>query len=318
MADVTKDLNIQLKRYRDRQKEIANLQEKRKSASPEEQKKIDEDVSKLQQRQKKLASHLLKLDREYAQRGGSSENAMRPKDVASLSATAGETADLSRVLPKGKSNRFNRDELGNVKLEDIMTFGGGMTGTKAHFEKLEKQVQDDFIAMAYEYNKQTGKKLQVNSAYRSMQEQMSVNSGGNPKAEPGTSYHEKGRAIDLNSSQVEILKNYGFLGRYGFKPLQGDPPHIQHGAMEGGYFNGPKTGYLVEQHGPEGTFNFRQMTALNNALTKTPISGGGSPTTQDTKFMDIMGRMVDSMETLAELQRQSNSTQEDLLKYAKA
>lgn len=318
VTDVTEELNIHLKRYRDRQKEISNLQEKRKSASPEEQKQIDKDIDHLQQRQKKLASHLLKLDREYAEKGGKPENAMRKKDVTTLSEVAGEKVDLDRVLPKAKATRYSSNDVAGMKIEDLVVFGGGLTGTKEHFEKLDKAVQDDFIAMAYEYNKATGQKLRINSAFRSMQEQMAVNSGGNPKAEPGTSMHEKGRALDLNSDQVRVLQRYGFLSRYGFSPLEGDPPHIQHGAMEGGFFNGPKSGYLVEQHGPEGTFNFRQMTALNNALTKTPISGGGSPTAQDTRFMEIMDRVAGYMETLTDLQRSSNSTQEDLLKYAKA
>jgi hypothetical protein len=81
--------------------------------------------------------------------------------------------------------------------------------------------------MAAEYNQQTGKSLQVNSAFRSPQEQADVNPGTNPKALPGRSLHNVGRAVDINSGQVTELASAGLLSKYGFSPLPGDPPHIQ-------------------------------------------------------------------------------------------
>jgi uncharacterized protein YcbK (DUF882 family) len=87
-------------------------------------------------------------------------------------------------------------------------------------------VQQNFAQMAEDYMTLTGKRLQVNSAFRSPEEQAEVDSGSNPKALPGHSKHQQGRAIDINSSQVEDLKRSGLLQEFGFSPLQGDPPHI--------------------------------------------------------------------------------------------
>ena len=109
--------------------------------------------------------------------------------------------------------------------EDYIKFTGG-TGTKEHFAKLLDPVQQNFAQMAEDYMTLTGKRLQVNSAYRSPEEQAKVDSGSNPKALPGHSKHQQGRAIDINSSQVEDLKRSGLLQEFGFSPLQGDPPHI--------------------------------------------------------------------------------------------
>ena len=109
--------------------------------------------------------------------------------------------------------------------EDYIKFTGG-TGTKEHFAKLLDPVQQNFAQMAEDYMTLTGKRLQVNSAFRSPEEQAKVDSGSNPKALPGHSKHQQGRAIDINSSQVEDLKRSGLLQEFGFSPLQGDPPHI--------------------------------------------------------------------------------------------
>jgi hypothetical protein len=109
--------------------------------------------------------------------------------------------------------------------EEYIKFTGG-TGTKEHFAKLLSPVQQNFAQMAEDYMTLTGKRLQVNSAFRSPEEQAKVNSGSNPKALPGHSKHQQGRAIDINSSQVEDLKRSGLLQEFGFSPLQNDPPHI--------------------------------------------------------------------------------------------
>ena len=131
---------------------------------------------------------------------------------------------------------------------DFIKFGSG-TGDQSHFDKVEPGVRQKFMAMAQAYYSKTGKMLQINSAFRSPEEQASVNSGSNPKAAPGKSLHNVGRALDINSAQVADLQSLGMLGKYGFGPLAGDPPHIQ--ALDGGGEIEGSEVALVGEKGPE-------------------------------------------------------------------
>ena len=137
-----------------------------------------------------------------------------------------------------------------INPEDFVKFTGG-TGSKDHFNKLEPGVRERFLKMAQDYNNLTGKKLQVNSAFRSPEEQAAVNPGTNPKAAPGMSLHNVGRAVDIQSDQRQFLESAGLLGTYGFKPLAGDPPHIS--AASGAIISGPTSGYKpnLTIHGSE-------------------------------------------------------------------
>lgn len=123
----------------------------------------------------------------------------------------------------------------------------------------------------------------------------------------------KGIAATLRGLGIKLDDEYN----YPSPGATGPHFHASLGAANGGYFNGPKSGYMVEQHGFEGTFNNKQLTALNNALTKTPISGGGSPTRQDDTFLDIMTRLLYVMESIETLQRRSAGSQEKLVKQGK-
>jgi len=138
-----------------------------------------------------------------------------------------------------------------LPVDKIISFSGG-TGSKNHFDQLNPTVMTSFTQMAQAYHDSTGKKLQVNSAFRSIAEQAQVNSGGNPRAAPGKSLHNVGKAVDINSSQVSELQSAGLLGKFGFSPLNGDPPHIQMpSAAEGGILSGPRTGFEAMLHGTE-------------------------------------------------------------------
>jgi hypothetical protein len=78
-----------------------------------------------------------------------------------------------------------------------------------------------------------GKKLVVNSAYRTLAQQMLLynwrGSNRNPVAPPGKSNHQSGLALD-----IQDRPNWEpHLSRYGWKPLAGDPPHVDfHGGQD--------------------------------------------------------------------------------------
>ena len=146
-----------------------------------------------------------------------------------------------------------------VAPDDYIKFTGG-TGDKAHFDKLEPGVRSQFMQMAMAYNQMTGKKLQVNSAFRSPEEQAAVNPGTNPKAAPGMSLHNVGRALDIQSDQRADLERMGLLSQYGFRPLAGDPPHVS--AASGAILSGPIGGYSpnLTMHGTEAVIPLNQST----------------------------------------------------------
>lgn len=147
-------------------------------------------------------------------------------------------------------------------VDDVIKFDNAGTGSRKHFDQLNDTVREAFINMAIEYNALTGgKKLSVNSAFRSAEEQEKTDSGGRPKAKPGQSLHQKGLAIDINTAEAQFLKQQGLLDRYGFlNDIAGDAPHIYMKPpgdkkpgeyADGGISDGPASGYTALLHGLE-------------------------------------------------------------------
>jgi hypothetical protein len=173
-----------------------------------------------------------------------------------------------------------------ASLDKTIEFGGN-TGDRAHFDKLDGAVRSNFIQMAQAYNESTGKKLRVNSAFRSPEEQAGVQSGNNPKAAPGKSLHNIGKAIDINTGQRTELASMGLLGKYGFSlPPFVDPPHIQMpSAATGGIIGGPKSGYQAMLHGTEAV-----VPLPDGKTIPVQVKGGGGQ--QQTKIIALkIGKM---------------------------
>jgi len=76
--------------------------------------------------------------------------------------------------------------------------------------------------------KSRGIKLVVNSAYRTIAQQMLLynwrHNNSNPVAKPGASNHQSGLALDINDRQGWLP----YLKPYGWQLLAGDPPHIDY------------------------------------------------------------------------------------------
>lgn len=87
-----------------------------------------------------------------------------------------------------------------------------------------------FSAMAMEYFQRTGKKIQVNSAFRTYAEQVALFArlGPGKAARPGRSRHESGLAIDIQSADANKLAELGLLGKYKFhRPLGHEKWHLE-------------------------------------------------------------------------------------------
>lgn len=123
----------------------------------------------------------------------------------------------------------------NEDLSQYFKFGSE-SGDKEHFDRLDPEVRKRAIIAAKEYQKKTGKQLQINSAYRSQEEQDELLEGaeragrpkrtasGHPIAEH--SRHTHGQALDIQNyndpDALEALKNAGFT-----QNVRGDAPHFE-------------------------------------------------------------------------------------------
>jgi hypothetical protein len=154
--------------------------------------------------------------------------------MLSLGTSGGSSAYQMTPRAMPSAGAVGPPDLGNKKIEDFIDFTAN-SGDKDHFQKLNPTVANAFTAMAKEYFETTGKKLQINSSYRSAEEQKDVKSTFGPKASVGHSLHNESRALDLNSEQVQSLLKGGYLNKYGFSTLANDPPHIQRD-IDGGLF----------------------------------------------------------------------------------
>lgn len=189
---------------------------------------------------------------------------------------------------------------GEMKPSDFIKFTNG-TGDEEHFNRLHPQVREAFLNMAQQYNAlNPGKKLQMNSGFRSPEEQASVNSGTNPKAAPGMSLHQQGRAIDINSSQVQELQQTGLLSRSGFRPLEGDPPHIF--MRDGGIAEGPDSGYPATLHGTEAVIPLKDGAVPVKLDQQTLFNAFDEANKSNPILNQLLSRSLpglDKMQTLA-------------------
>lgn len=128
---------------------------------------------------------------------------------------------------------------GNINPTDVLAFSG-RSGDQNHFNILEPETKEAILSAAAEYKQTTGKKLTINSARRTNQEQQILwnnrASNPNPVAPPGTSNHEKGWAVDIGQrddpTAKSILEKHGMMW-YG----SNDPVHYTlkgHGEGGGG------------------------------------------------------------------------------------
>ena len=94
---------------------------------------------------------------------------------------------------------------------------------------VDPAVQSSFLAMAAEYQQRNGGvPLSINSAFRSREQQARLHAQDpNKAAAPGSSYHERGLAIDIDRAGAAELDRLGLLSKYGFsRPVSKEPWHL--------------------------------------------------------------------------------------------
>lgn len=197
---------------------------------------------------------------------------------------------------------------GMIDPEKVIKFSNTGTGTREHFDKLQPAVKQAFLGMARDYNNLTGEKLQVNSAFRSLGEQAAVNPGANPKAAPGMSLHNQGRALDIQTSQADFLISQGLLGKYGFRSGRefNDPPHIF--MRDGGIATGPKSGYAATLHGTEA------VIPLPDGKTVPVVMPELTSSMRDQ--MNMMGAQLMALQDMVSLMRDQTTISNKILQAA--
>jgi hypothetical protein len=152
------------------------------------------------------------------------------------------------------------------------------SGDLDHFNMLaskNKELSQRITLMAQEYYNATKEKLELNSSFRTVEEQQELydawvrNNGGpnNPTVydskfgkittpmdpKKGLGPHNTGRAVDVNKTQAEYLDKNGFLKKFGLKRPIHDPEHLQQ-LKQGGLVNGSN---MIEMHGREALIALR-------------------------------------------------------------
>lgn len=110
---------------------------------------------------------------------------------------------------------------------------------KVDIVNLKPSFKSNLGMMANEYNDLTGKKIIINSGYRSKEYQAKLRAKyGSKAAKPGHSLHEFGLAFDTNTSIANELDDLGLMKKYGFTRPVGketwhvEPAGIQHAIQE--------------------------------------------------------------------------------------
>lgn len=138
-----------------------------------------------------------------------------------------------------ESNRKDNDNYKAPLASGEVASGSGasaflkLSNSRVKMAQLHPTFHKLFLGAVEEYGRKTGKKVQVNSAFRSFDEQMQLyqkaKREGKPKAAyPGNSMHEFGLAIDANRDPMNEMEKLGILRKYGLtRPIATEPWHVE-------------------------------------------------------------------------------------------
>lgn len=212
-----------------------------------------------------------------------------PSTATSLGGAGGGRGFVNPGMPKPKSiservsdwigSLFNKS--GNVNVDG-----------------LNPEMQKNMIGMAQEYYQLTGKRLNINSAYRSPEHQAHLyrTLPKGQAAPPGRSLHEYGFAFDTNSAQGNELARLGLLNKYGFsRPISKEPWHIQPAGMtlaaaKAGIYSadrpvnqGAKASPVSQEVSPASSVPSSTPTSTASAVDSSATAKGGGTMQPSTK-----------------------------------
>ena len=138
-------------------------------------------------------------------------------EVKKSEVTKGSSASAAPAIAKG--------ELTNGSGANQYLTGPGvknLQGVRPEFLKL-------FMGAVQEYGEKTGKKITINSGFRSYEQQAALKKKyGKGAANPGNSLHEFGMALDIESADANAMEKLGLMKKYGLtRPVGQEPWHVE-------------------------------------------------------------------------------------------
>lgn len=153
----------------------------------------------------KITNAAYSPDAESAPKGGGGSAAPAAPSVGSVKMAAGE------LFSGSGADAYLR-----------MTGGASLDNANPEMLKL-------FRGMVEEYGQITGKSVQVNSGVRTAAEQARLYRDDPSKAaKPGSSLHEFGLAVDVNTADADAMEKLGLMRKYGMtRPVGGEGWHVE-------------------------------------------------------------------------------------------
>jgi len=225
------------------------------------------------------------------------------------------------------------------EIDKVLSFTS-KSGSRENFMALEDDFRARVIAAATEYHAATGKKLQINSAYRDMTDQIRLweeskdkgrlgfTESGMPIANPytGKSKHNLGLAVDIQQGKsdpiaIQMLNKQGLS-----QTVANDPVHFaMPKAMFGAVTNGPMTGYPVEHHGLEITAPLKADSILmklaettSNQVEATSNVTNNVTEVSSPQLEELLTKLGEKMDMVVDRLSTSNDYQDKLVKYSMA
>jgi len=180
----------------------------------------------------------------------------------------------AKFIGKGidKVKNFGSNVIDKIKDKYGPVSGIKLASRDVNLNGLNKDVYNNFVGMVNEYFEKTQKSVQVNSAYRSIEDQKrlfdTLPSGY--VASPGKSMHNYGYALDINSKDANNLNSMGLLKKWGFhQPFKNKEPwHIEPFGIDRAKIRSDKTEENNAQIGDPVEGNLNQDRANKNNITK--------------------------------------------------
>ncbi len=211
----------------------------------------------------------------------------------------------AEVQVKGTSAGATKSGVGTSSASGIPLAGGPLSDGRnalaylnikkgVSLDRMNPAVLKNFYGMAEEYGLATGKKVGVNDGFRTYEDQVAAKKKyGARAAEPGTSLHEYGLALDIDPAALDEMDKMGLMRKYGFtRPVGGEAWHMEPIGIQGdisGYKNNLNRAISAVEAGVGkgggglGTVSNAPLYSRNADLSKAIMAGTSTPNVDNSK-----------------------------------